>query len=639
MIGQRLNYTKLMAESKTYKLNHLYFAAITITVFLSLVTVGTLWAVTEYRSFLAESKKIKNEYIENKKSLLKDEVERVLDYIAQQRADAGEITRRQIKARVQEAAAIAEQLNAYYGGRIPKNDIREMFRETLRGIRFFNGRGYYFAFDRNAVEQLFATNPSLEGNDMSTYADAKGRLVVMDMLNIAETQGEGYYEYDWPMPGKDTESHTKIAYVKLIPQFDWIVGVGEYPEAIENDMKQRILHDLSDINIKEAGHIFGATYDGISILGPVLNQNMLDVTDVNGKKIVQELIKAAKHGGGFVEYVMPPFENTLPLPKLSYAAPVPGWDWYVGFGVYIDEIDNEIAAAKVNLNRSIGLRILNLCIVFIAAVLLALLVIRMVTDQFRKSYAMFYSFFKSSVFENEILNLDNFGIFEFREIAKLTNNMVERKKTVDEELHRTLAERSALLKEIHHRVKNNFQAVASLFSLQKRTTDNPEIHAFLDIARNRMYTMAEVHEMLYQADDYSRVSIQEYIEHILSNLYHSLNIDRTNINVQFDVKDITFSIERAIPVGLILNELVTNSCKHAFQGKNSGSIIIRFFIENDSTVLEYSDNGSGFSMPDNSDSVQGFGFQLIETLSNQLGAEIEKSSNDGFFFSLKIPRE
>ncbi|MBN2511027.1 MAG: cache domain-containing protein [Spirochaetales bacterium] len=640
VVRSRLYYTYSMSKPRTFRLSGLILTFIAVTVFLSLAANGVLLTMTEMRAFAAESRKLKQDYIEQKKAFLKEEVDSVLAYINGKRSYAEAIARANIKARVQEAADIAGQLSVHYKDRFDKARVREIVRETLRSIRFFNGRGYYFAFDRTLTEQLFPLNPSLEGKNMAEVRDSNGQPVVPDLLAIAETRGEGFYEYTWPMPGDMSTFHKKIAYVKMIPSIDWIVGVGEYPESVENDMKKEILEDLSSIRIKDAGYIFGGTYDGVSLLGPEKGNNMFELRDSQGKKIVQELIAAARKGGGFVEYVMPGFEGARPQPKISYAAPVENWGWYLGFGVYVHEIDNEIAAARERLQKTISMRIMTLSAVYAAVLLLALFAIGWFSLQFKKSYRLFYAFFRTSVFENKMLDLNKFRIHELREIAELTNNMVERKRTVDEALLRSLEERSALLKEVHHRVKNNFQAVASLFSLQKHSTDNREMQDFLDIAKNRMYTMVEVHEMLYQAEDYSSIKLQEYLDHIMKNLYQSLNLDRLPITVDFNVMDITFSIERAIPLGLILNELVTNSCKHAFRDRDQGRISVKLFTENGVTVLDYTDDGRG--LPPSAagpEQTQGFGFQIIEILSKQLEADMEMSSQKGFRLLLRIPVE
>ena len=130
--------------------------------------------------------------------------------------------------------------------------------------------------------------------------------------------------------------------IKYFEPFDWLIGTGEYWDDVVSDIQQEVLARIENITFGEDGYIFAGQWDGLSLVKPAKGRNMMDLIDVNGVKIVQELIKAARSGGGFVSYVMPKFNSNVAYRKLSYATGIPEWKWYVGAGVNVDKIETLI---------------------------------------------------------------------------------------------------------------------------------------------------------------------------------------------------------------------------------------------------------------------------------------------------------
>jgi len=169
---------------------------------------------------------------------------------------------------------------------------------TLRPIRFNKGRGYYFAFDLNGIETLFPVRPDMEGKNMLKVRGGKGEFVVSDMLAVIREKGEGFYSYSWSKPNKQGY-FPKIAFVKLFEPIGWVIGTGEYLDDVEKDIQEECLKWISNIKFGKDGYVFAGQWDGLSLSGPATGKNMYAVADINGVKIVQELIKAAKSEGGF----------------------------------------------------------------------------------------------------------------------------------------------------------------------------------------------------------------------------------------------------------------------------------------------------------------------------------------------------
>lgn len=200
----------------------------------------------------------------------------------------------------------------------------------------------------------------------------------------------------------------------------------------------------------------------------------------------------------------------------------------------------------------------------------------------------------------------------------------------------SLREKEQLLKEIHHRVKNNMQIISSLLSLQSENSEDEKFNALLRESRNRINSMALVHEMLYQSDDLSKIELKEYIETLCSSVHRSYALPNSNIEFVYDVdKGAHFNIDKMIPIGLILNEAISNSLKHAFP-KKTGKITICLQNKNGKYELMVSDNGTGFKNEFDPEKDSHLGIQLIYMLTEQLGGKLDVKNDNGVCYHINF---
>jgi len=205
-------------------------------------------------------------------------------------------------------------------------------------------------------------------------------------------------------------------------------------------------------------------------------------------------------------------------------------------------------------------------------------------------------------------------------------NMV-RERT--EQLEKANKEIKVVLQEMHHRVKNNLQIVSSLLNIQSSFIENKEIENIFKSSQNRIGTMALIHEALYKTDSLSEIEVKEYLELLVSNRVIG-NEGSNKIEFVTHTPDISFNIETMIPLSLILNELVTNSLKHAFPNKRDGEINARIKILAGNTYqLSYGDNGVGFPEGFNPEESQTLGLELIDCFISQIDGDYKFSSTKG----------
>ncbi|HWQ20372.1 MAG TPA: CHASE4 domain-containing protein [Methanotrichaceae archaeon] len=219
----------------------------------------------------------------------------------------------------------------------------------------------------------------------------------------------------------------------------------------------------------------------------------------------------------------------------------------------------------------------------------------------------------------------------------LSAEIVER-KSAEEQLMASLKEKEVLLKEIHHRVKNNLQVVSSLLNLQSRKICDDQTLAMLKESQNRVKSMALIHEKLYSSKNLAQISIQDYIKSLVVYLFRSYDITAGSIKLNIDLDgDILLGIDTAIPCGLIINELVSNSLKHAFPKGRSGEIGIELHREDDgSYTLVTRDDGVGLPEGFDFKNTRSLGLQLVNILVKQLHGSIDLDRSHGTKFIIKF---
>jgi PAS domain S-box-containing protein len=216
---------------------------------------------------------------------------------------------------------------------------------------------------------------------------------------------------------------------------------------------------------------------------------------------------------------------------------------------------------------------------------------------------------------------------------------VTERKTIEKQLQKSLKEKEILLKEIHHRVKNNLMIISSLLNLQSRYIKDEKSKNIFKESQNRARSMALIHERLYQSTDLKRIDFGDYIQTLANDLYRTYVMDSSLIKLNIDVKDVMLDIDQSIPLGLIVNELVTNSLKHAFPPGESGEIDIKFYSQDDKYILEVKDNGMGFPEDVDYKNTDSLGLRLVTSLTEQLDGEIEFNNGSGTSFKIIFTEE
>ncbi|MEQ9308983.1 MAG: PAS domain S-box protein [Balneolaceae bacterium] len=214
-------------------------------------------------------------------------------------------------------------------------------------------------------------------------------------------------------------------------------------------------------------------------------------------------------------------------------------------------------------------------------------------------------------------------------------DITDRKKA-EEQLKTSLREKELLLAEVHHRVKNNLAVITGLLELQSYSTDDSKARKVLRDSQMRVHSIALVHEKLYGNEDFTEIKVHEYIKELSATVEHTMELDSAPIEISFDLDEIYLPITQAIPCGLLLNEVLTNSFKHAFVGQEEGKISVSFKKYGGELIFKISDNGIGFEKSKSKPGRNSLGMKLINTLSKQLIAQMNVDSTNGTVFEFKF---
>ena len=211
---------------------------------------------------------------------------------------------------------------------------------------------------------------------------------------------------------------------------------------------------------------------------------------------------------------------------------------------------------------------------------------------------------------------------------------ISERKLMEDKLKKSLEEKDLLIKEIHHRVKNNLMVISSLLNLQSNLIKDKEAKNIFRESQSRAKSMAMIHERLYSSDDLKRIDFGDYIRTLSTELFHTYVLDPSIINLKLNVEKIMIDINTAVPLGLIVNELVSNAMKYAFPAGRPGEIDISFHQIDDKYVLIVKDDGVGIPSDLDINKVKSLGLQLVTNLSNQIDGVLKLNRENGTNFEI-----
>ena len=361
-----------------------------VMVLLLTFTTGGLLIGKKFHALKNNLVSLEKELITGQRNQLVNDVSQQVERIDALRHSMGERLESQLSTKVSEVQSMADNLYNNLEGKLSAREIAEIIKEAIRPVSFYEETSYFFILSITGEAILYPTNSSIEDKNFLTDDTGMSPEVIAHLINLAKDNQHGFYHYDWVKPGDpDKKLYPKVSYVSYFKQLEWVIGTGEYYNNLDKIAKMTITTDLeSSFSVKSNDYFF--LYEVHNLAGGddfatmVVNNNRPDLvgkklsdsfTDVKGKPFRKEFLQGIRENGEAVSvywYKKP--DGSGIGRKMAYFKYYPEWKWVVAKGVYLDRLDAVILAKKEELRTKVKDDITLLCIIFLVAVVVALIV-------------------------------------------------------------------------------------------------------------------------------------------------------------------------------------------------------------------------------------------------------------------------
>ena len=453
----------------------------------SIAAIGAVWVFQDYRNLQREVVQYRENHVRERKAFLKTVVADMANYVRSERNKMRDTASADLSAMTAEAVSVAHNLTMRLSGRVGREDLEAAVREALRPFQLENGVQQFFAVDGAGVLQLNAGDPATEGKSFVDNDDPRLQQAARKVMEAARTQG-GLVEIEWP--DRSGQPQAWLLHLEKFEPLNWYIGVGASVKSLREILQMRLLHRIETSTAGVGNYLFAGQWDGLSLVGPAKGQNMIDIMDVNGVKIVQELIDASKSGGGFVEYMIPGFNGDGPRSKVSYVEGIEGFEWYIGAGVMLDQIEAEVAAKRALVYQRLGDNALHAALMLVLIVAVYFFLARRISNKLNDDFAAFQAFFDTASSKIVTIDAEAMSYAELETIARSANKMVRAQKEVEALALDRSAELEIKNQQLEHEITERRKAQLGLSEhqqnlereIEKRTRDIALAKAEADVA-------------------------------------------------------------------------------------------------------------------------------------------------------------
>jgi len=331
--------------------------------------------IEQKNSYLIKDiEKIEKDYLDRNKQRVKEEVLRVYNLIKKEKAESEKLLKEKIRNRTYEAHDIAshiyiEESKVDAEGHLHSERHKfQTIKNALKGIKYNKDRGYFYMFSKDGKVILQPLREELEGKEFLEFEDAKGYKFVKKIVETINNKSEAYDSYYWYKTKNKDNTYKKISFYKYFEPFDVVIGTGEYVEDFEKELQNKLLERIRDIRYSDEKYIFTFDIKGNSLAhykDELIGVNRIDVKSPDGKYLIKNIIDfTKKEKEGFYKYVATfnPKKN-LTNEKIAYVRLFEDWNWIIGSGFYLDELNKEIENRKEDLKESNEKAVKNITII------------------------------------------------------------------------------------------------------------------------------------------------------------------------------------------------------------------------------------------------------------------------------------
>lgn len=427
-----------MNQSNTKKIVNLFKYNALLAIILTAITISFLISLHEYIEYSHNIESIETEYVKEQKYTVKQEVEKVINYLNLKRSQIEQKTKERIKAKVYDAHTIASNIYKKFKNKLPDKEIKKIIIETLRSMRFFDGNGYYYITSMKGISQLHPLRPGIEGRKITDVQSPSGRFVAKEMCDLVKKSQEGFIKYQYLSFQNKNKRAPKISFVKYFKPYDWHIGSGDYLETIEKNIQNEMLAYIKQVSFGKNGYLYVLSYQGKMLMhgadDELIGKDIWERQDINGVKIAKvQREKVKNSNGGFVNSVWKNPASSSLSPKVTFVKAVDEWQWMVGAGFYVNDVQGFIQEQKQILKEDI---IKQIGLIILTIVVISLIIIY-AASRFSKNLSnevnLFFEFFSNMIMHSNKINISSLRYAEFKELAISANQMLDSKIEIEGE--------------------------------------------------------------------------------------------------------------------------------------------------------------------------------------------------------------
>ena len=527
--------------------------------------------------FKKEIQKVKTNFEETQKLLVQNEVNLAYNDLIIQKNSIEENLRNDIKQRVYEAYAIVENI---YEQHKHEGDERviSIIKNALRNIRFNDNRGYYFIDNIDGIKILQPINPEFEGKNFLNFKDPFGYEFVKTISQTIKENTERFDEYYWYKPTDKKNIYRKVSFYKTFKPLNFVIGAGEYTDDFTKKLQEAILNKyINDTFNNKNNYLFIVKYDGTylsHIKKEYIGQNRLNLTDNNGVKITQEIIKTAKDGDGFVTYIgtiMP--QTGLPEVKTTYIKGFQEWEWALAAGFYDKQLNETIGEKEQELSLKNKEHVKNIFVLSVVFTII-LIMISLYISQLLKNYFLQYN--------------------------TMILKQIEQNKEKDKILYQQskMASMGEMISNIAHQWRQPLSMITSLASgvkVQKMvniSTQESELKALDDIMKSAQYLSSTIDDFrdFFKPD---KAKSQVKLNNVFEKIFKLLSFKHRNNDIKIikNIEEIVIETFENELIQVFIN--ILNNAKDALENSEEKLLFIDAYEDKEKIIIEIKDNAGG----------------------------------------------
>lgn len=578
--------------------------------------IGGVLIISQSIYFTRLSNQKSIDFIENQKIDIQDIVNNELEYIRIQNELFKKSINHKIRQNVNQALLTAESIYKQYAGKKSDQEIKALIIATISSLKFDMEYEEVFISGLNGIGVYYPRKPEFAGKDMNGFKDVNGKSVIQSEIKLLQDNDEGFLDYELSQkPEVGSTPHKKVTFVKKFGHFNWYFGSKQYVDDYFPKFREEIAEKISTVRFRHGGYVFMNHVDGTPIVmdGKIYSGDLNLLHPSNDKRhpvFLKELeVTRNNPDGGYFYYKWNKINDTIPSEKCAYVKLFKEYDWIVGAGFYMDEINQSIVAQQKILKSDQQRSILIIFLILIALLFGEAIIIYRFNKRYKSDFERFFNFFYQSQDNYVQLDIADFYFEEFRKAAQAANKMIVLReendtRLIQEQKKATESDRlkTAFLANMSHEIRTPMNAIIGFSELLEDKSQNVHDHGvFIRLIRkNGELLLSLINDIM----DISKIEANALtVKRKPLKLLHFLN----EINVYYTdalatKKDKTLQFELITDIGndvriltdeIRLKQILDNLIGNAIKFTHEGSVKLKAILAEGMLHFSISDTGIG----------------------------------------------